>query len=59
LGPAENLTVISGPLFHQMGQSLNKKAGDKLANGGFDYRPSLVSRYTRGSWVVTVWCLKS
>jgi quercetin dioxygenase-like cupin family protein len=37
---AENLTVISGPLFHQMGQTLNKKVGDELANGGFVYLPA-------------------
>ena len=37
---AENLTVISGQVFHGMGQTLNKEGGDKLADGGFVFLPA-------------------
>ena len=36
---AENLTIISGVLFHEMGDKLDKNAGDKLSSSGFVYLP--------------------
>jgi hypothetical protein len=36
---AENLTIISGVLYHEMGATLDTKAGDKLSGGGFVYLP--------------------
>ena len=37
---AENLTVISGTLFHGMGETLNKSEGKQLSSGGFVYLPA-------------------
>lgn len=31
----ENLTILSGALYHEMGEKLDKAAGDKLVSGGF------------------------
>ena len=37
---AENLTVISGVLFHGMGNTLDKAQGHAVASGGFVYLPA-------------------
>ena len=36
----ENLTVISGVVFHTMGETLNKSEGKQLSSGGFVYLPA-------------------
>ena len=37
---AENLTVLSGMLYHEMGTKLDTKGGDKLTSGAFVYLPA-------------------
>jgi quercetin dioxygenase-like cupin family protein len=37
---AENLTVISGELYHQMGEKLDQSRGDIMHAGGFTYLPA-------------------
>jgi quercetin dioxygenase-like cupin family protein len=37
---AENLTILSGVLYHEMGEKVDKPAGDKLTSGGFVYLPA-------------------
>lgn len=37
---AENLTVLAGPVFHGMGDKLDKEQGEELAAGGFVYLPA-------------------
>jgi quercetin dioxygenase-like cupin family protein len=37
---AENLTVLSGTLYHGMGEHLDKGQGKKLLSGGFVYLPA-------------------
>jgi quercetin dioxygenase-like cupin family protein len=36
---AENLTVLTGTLYHGMGQTLQKAQGKKMTSGGFVYLP--------------------
>jgi quercetin dioxygenase-like cupin family protein len=36
---AENLTVLTGTLYHGMGEKLDKAQGQKLTHGGFVYLP--------------------
>ena len=36
----ENLTVIRGVVFHEMGNKLDKAKGDHLTSGGFVYLPA-------------------
>jgi quercetin dioxygenase-like cupin family protein len=36
----ENLTILSGSLYHESGEKLDKAAGDKLVSGGFVYLPA-------------------
>lgn len=40
---AENLTVISGDLYHEMGETLDKAHGERLATGGFVYLPPMMA----------------
>ena len=37
---AENLTVLSGPLFHEMGDKLDKSRGEQMQAGGYVYLPA-------------------
>ncbi len=37
---AENLTLISGVLYHEMGKKLDMKKGDKMSGGAFVYLPA-------------------
>jgi quercetin dioxygenase-like cupin family protein len=37
---AENLTVISGDLYHQMGEKLDQSRGNIMHTGGFTYLPA-------------------
>jgi quercetin dioxygenase-like cupin family protein len=39
---AENLTVISGELYHQMGEKLDKNSGDQMKLGAFVYLPAMM-----------------
>ena len=39
---AENLTVLSGNVYHGMGETLDKERCDRLAPGGFVYLPGMV-----------------
>lgn len=39
----ETLTVLSGNLFHEMGDTLDRKKGERLAQGGFVYLPTGLS----------------
>jgi len=47
---AENLTVISGELYHQMGEKLDTIRGDQLKQGAFVYLPAMMphSVWTKG-----------
>ena len=47
---AENLTVISGELYHQMGEKLDTNRGDQLKQGAFVYLPAMMphSVWTKG-----------
>jgi quercetin dioxygenase-like cupin family protein len=51
---AENLTVISGELYHEMGEKLDKAGGDQLKAGAFVYLPALMphSVWTKGEEAV-------
>ena len=42
---AENLTVLSGPFFHGMGDKLDKNHGEELTTGGFVYLPAKMNHY--------------
>lgn len=48
---AENLTVLSGDLYHGMGERLDKENGERLVPGGFVYLPAMMphSVWTRAS----------
>ena len=52
----ETLTVLSGDLFHAMGDTLDKSRGEKLAPGGFVYLPPEMSHsvWTESGAVVQV-----
>src|SRR4029077_3434223 len=39
---AENLTVISGELYHQMGEKLDRNCGDQMKQGAFVYLPAMM-----------------
>lgn len=39
----ETLTVLSGTLFHEMGDTLDRTKGERLAQGGFVYLPTGMS----------------
>jgi len=39
---AENLTVLSGNLYHSMGETLDKGHGDRLEPGGFVFLPGMM-----------------
>jgi len=39
---AKNLTVISGELYHQMGEKLDTNRGDQLKQGAFVYLPAMM-----------------
>ena len=47
---AENLTVISGELYRQMGEKLDTNRGDQLKQGAFVYLPAMMphSVWTKG-----------
>ena len=49
--PAENLTVLSGDLYHGMGEKLDKAHGDWLQPGGFVFLPAMMphSVWTAGA----------
>src|SRR5690242_870457 len=47
---AENLTVLSGTLFHEMGDKLDKGWGDELAAGAFVYLPA---KMNHSVWTTT------
>ncbi len=48
---AENLTVLSGDLYHGMGEKLDKAHGDRLQPGGFVFLPAMMphSVWTAGA----------
>jgi uncharacterized RmlC-like cupin family protein len=46
----ENLTVLSGPLFHQMGDKLDKSRGAEMEAGGFVYLPA---KMNHSVWTTT------
>ncbi|ACK49901.1 cupin 2 conserved barrel domain protein [Methylocella silvestris BL2] len=50
---AENVTVLSGAVFHGMGEKLDVNSGDRLERGGFVYLPALMphSVWTTGEAV--------
>ena len=37
---AENLTVLTGDFYHEMGETLDKARGDRMQAGGFVYLPA-------------------
>lgn len=39
---AENLTVLSGEIFHSMGETLDQAHGDRLDPGGFVFLPPMI-----------------
>ena len=39
---AENLTVLSGDLYHGMGEKLDKAHGDRMEPGGFVFLPAMM-----------------
>ena len=39
---AENLTVLSGDIYHGMGETLDKAHGDRLQPGGFVFLPGMM-----------------
>ena len=39
---AENLTILSGQLYHGMGEKLDKAHGDRLEPGGFVFLPGMM-----------------
>lgn len=39
---AENLTILSGDLYHGMGETLDKAHGDRLETGGFVFLPPMM-----------------
>jgi quercetin dioxygenase-like cupin family protein len=43
---AEMLTVISGEMYHEMGEKLDKNAGDRIKAGGFVYLPAQMAHST-------------
>jgi quercetin dioxygenase-like cupin family protein len=47
---AENLTVLSGPLFHEMGDKLDKSRGEEMEAGGFVYLPA---KMNHSVWTTT------
>jgi len=42
---AENLTVLSGDLYHGMGEKLDRGRGERLAAGGFVYLPAMMPHW--------------
>lgn len=38
----ENLTVLSGDVYHGMGETLDKARGDRMGPGGFVYLPGMM-----------------
>jgi quercetin dioxygenase-like cupin family protein len=48
---AENLTVLSGDIYHGMGEKLDKAHGDRLQPGGFVFLPGMMphSVWTAGA----------
>lgn len=48
---AENLTVLSGDIYHGMGEKLDKAHGDRLQPGGFVFLPAMMphSVWTAGA----------
>lgn len=50
----ENLTLISGELYHQMGEKMDKNGGDQLKPGAFVYLPADMphSVWTKGETTV-------
>ena len=42
---AENLSVLTGTLYHDMGETVQKANGQKLAPGGFVYLPGVMPHY--------------
>ena len=43
---AEMLTVISGDIYHQVGEKLDKNAGERIKAGGFVYLPAQMAHST-------------
>ena len=48
---AENLTVLSGDVYHGMGEALDKTRGERLGPGGFVFLPGMMphSVWTTGT----------
>lgn len=48
---AENLTVLSGDIYHGMGEALDKTRGERLGPGGFVFLPGMMphSVWTTGA----------
>ena len=51
---AENLTVLSGEVYHGMGETMDKKHGERLEPGGFVFLPGMMphSVWTPGTEAV-------